>query len=683
MSAWRIAIALALCDALFPPAAIAQADGPDLNIVVRAADSVGAPVPGGVTSVATLADALDRVAQARTKRRAGRITIDLQPGTHRLERPVRLGPEHDGTAAAPVIIRGAPGLASRIVGSVALRPDPAPVDPALLARMPAASRAHARTFGLPPTALAGARIEAPRRLNGPATPPALEVFDSSGALAPARWPNEGWALVKTGPAGARPDFTVEGGNAPRWRGEPDLWVEGYWRWGWLFEAFPVVALDAARSRLTVESLPYEGILPGARFRLYHALSELDQAGEWWRDTAQGRLVAWPRPGGEALEVTVAESLFRLEGVSHVRLQGLRLERTRGDLITVRGGRDVVVEDSALAWAGGRGAVFEGAAASGIVRCEVTDIGRAGVRLSGGDRPSLTPGDLFLRDSRLTRYARISRTQSPAVEVDGVGATIAGNYIHDTNEYAIHLRGNDHVVEWNEIAHVLSEATDSGAIYAGRDWTARGSVIRHNFIRDVRGGPDREVKGVYLDDMASGFAVRDNLFLRVDQPVFIGGGRDNVVESNLFIASSPAIHVDSRGETTARDAVTDPQSEIRAALAKMPAGSGLWSARYPALAGILADAPGLAKRNRIVGNVFLASQPFRFADAGRPALQQIGPNVGPGGIRATSGADLVALTRQSTRPSDFESLLGPDGRALPAIAVSRMRRSILFEKLPAP
>jgi hypothetical protein len=28
------------------------------------------------------------------------------------------------------------------------------------------------------------------------------------------------------------------------RDEPDLWAEGYWRWGWLFEAMPVVRAAA-------------------------------------------------------------------------------------------------------------------------------------------------------------------------------------------------------------------------------------------------------------------------------------------------------------------------------------------------------------------------------------------------------------------------------------------------------
>lgn len=644
--------------------------------------STRAAAAGPVQQVATLIQALDRVAQARARQRNQRITVELAPGDHRLEQAVRLGPEHGGVPGAPLVIRGDAARATRIVGSITVRAEPAALDPDVLARVPAAARPHARAYRLPAMAATPARIEAPRTLNSKPLPLTLEVYDRSGALTPARWPNEGWTRVGKEANGRDIALDVDQHRIQGWRAEPDLWVEGYWRWDWLFEAIPVGTIDPARSRLTLETRPYEGFRTGARFRVYHALSELDRPGEWWRDVAGRRLVAWPRESGETLEVAVAESLFSFEGASHVRLEGLRLERSRGDLVTVRGGRDIIIDNSALAWAGGRAAIFDGATASGLTGCDVADIGRTGVRLNGGDRATLTPGDLFVRDTRLTRYARISRTQSPAIEVDGVGATIAGNYIYDTDEYAIHLRGNDHVVEWNEIAHLLTDSTDSGAIYAGRDWTARGSIIRHNFIHDVRAGKDREIKGVYLDDMASGFTVRDNFFLRVDQPVFIGGGRDNVVENNLFVASSPAIHVDSRGETTARDAVGDPQSEIRAALAAMPTSALLWRARYPALAGILADGPGVAKRNRIVGNVFVASEPFRFADAGRPTQQTIEANRGPAGIRARPGADLTALAAQSSRPSDFEDLVA-GGQPLPRIAVTRMRRSILLERSSGP
>ena len=304
----------------------------------------------------------------------------------------------------------------------------------------------------------------------------------------------------------------------------------------------------------------------------------------------------------------------------------------------------------------------GVLGGGIEACSIGDTGFGAVRLTSGDRPSLAPGGLWLRDSRLTGYARLSRTQSPAVQVDGVGVTVEGNYVHDAIDFAVYLRGNDHRVIGNEITRLLMGATDSGAIYAGRDWTARGSLIRGNFLHDIRTEPGRDVKGVYLDDMASGFTVEDNLFVRVDQPVFIGGGRDNVVLGNVFAASSPAIHIDARGLDWAAGAVADPESEIRAALAAMPVDSALWRRRYPTLADILAQEPGTPKGNRIAGNVFWDSVSFRYEPPARAKDQTILGNVEAKGPPPGPSDD----------PTDFAT---PPGRgSQPALDVARMRRA---------
>ncbi|TGD95673.1 right-handed parallel beta-helix repeat-containing protein [Methylobacterium nonmethylotrophicum] len=620
------------------------------------------PGPGGVAS-------LDQAA-AEARRRRGRdpraaIVIALAPGTHRLAGPVRLGPEDGGSAEAPLVIRGPADGSARLVGSVRL--DPVPIDPSLSARVPEAGRGQVRAYRLPQAARAPARIQAPIVLNGGPAPPAFEVFDAEGAMHPARWPAEGFAEVESGDG---PAFTLAAVPRTLLRDEPDLWAEGYWRWGWLFEALPVVrsAPGGTGARLTLDRTPYEGIRPSAPVRLVHALAALDRPGTWWRDARSGILLAWPR-GGEAVEVSVADALLAIDGAAHLRIESLRLAMARGDLVRVQGGRDVVIADSALSFAGGRGAVFAGTLDGGLRNCDVTATGAEAVLLSGGERRTLAPGGLYLRDSRLTGFARRQPTQAPAVTLDGVGAEVSGNVIRDSPAYAIHIRGNDHRISGNEIANLLAGATDTGAIYAGRDWTARGTVIAGNFLHDIRGDAGHEVKGVYLDDMASGFTVSGNLFLRVDQPVFIGGGRDNRIEGNVFVAASPAIHVDSRGQTWASDAVSDPQSELRAAFSAMPVASAPWRARYPGLASLLYDRPAVASGNVVTDNLVALGEPFRFTDGGSEAEQTLARNRGPAGPRP----DLPALARSSVRPEDFAGLAEGTGLRLPTIPFARMRR----------
>jgi len=92
-----------------------------------------------------------------------------------------------------------------------------------------------------------------------------------------------------------------------------------------------------------------------------------------------------------------------------------------------------------------------------------------------------------------------------------------------------------------------ETGDVGALYTGRDWGSVGNVIRYNFIHHT-GGVRGWSMGVYLDDCDNGDTIYGNAFYRVTRAAFIGGGRYNRVENNLFVDCSPAVHVDARGKS---------------------------------------------------------------------------------------------------------------------------------------
>ena len=46
-------------------------------------------------------------------------------------------------------------------------------------------------------------------------------------------------------------------------------------------------------------------------------------------------------------------------------------------------------------------------------------------------------------------------------MDGVGNRIAHNQMHDAPHHAIRMEGNDHLIEFNEVDHVVQEADDQG------------------------------------------------------------------------------------------------------------------------------------------------------------------------------------------------------------------------------
>jgi hypothetical protein len=53
-------------------------------------------------------------------------------------------------------------------------------------------------------------------------------------------------------------------------------------------------------------------------------------------------------------------------------------------------------------------------------------------------------------------------------------------------------------------------------------------------------------GIYNDDSLSGTYMYGNLFHKVQRAVFMGGGRDFVVQNNVFVDCNPAVSLDGRG-----------------------------------------------------------------------------------------------------------------------------------------
>ena len=638
---WRAGLAFLFVSASQPAAGQGQpAAAPDVTIVV-ASGGAGRGQEKGLHA-GSLQQALDKVRDLRRSNPAKRnIHIELAAGEHRFERPVLIEAGHGGNREFPLVIRGPDeaGLAgrSRLLGSQRLNPVQAQSGKVRSAldrpEIPEAARPHIKRFALPPQIKPGSSVDTPRPQDGvPAVP--FEVFDADGPLRPARWPNSGaapWSeIVTIGGTAAAPAFTVAGDRVRVWQSEPDLWAGGYWRYDWRYETQRISHVDGASGALTLAARPFDGVRAGGRVFVYHALAELDQPGEWYRDQRTNELLVWPRAAdaiGQHLEISLADSIIQMKEASHVRLRGLSLEMSRGDAIVVKGGSDVVIEDCRIRWTGGRAAAFGEALSSGILRSQILDTGAGGVLLYGGNRQELAPAGLFALDSRFERFARLSLTYAAAVELGGVGHTVSGNFISGADHLGILFQGNDHLIERNELARLMLDSADGGAIYTGRDWTSRGTRIRHNFLHDIRPAPGFETKGIYLDDMASGIAIEGNVFLRVDQAVFIGGGRDNMVTGNVFAATEPAVHMDSRGLNDHRAQIENPDSEMLTRLKAVPYRSALWQARYPSLAGILADDPGMAKRNVLTGNIYLSKTTYDLlADVDR-SQQILAPNLG--------------------------------------------------------
>jgi hypothetical protein len=570
--------------------------------------------------VGTLERARDLVRQQIKQAGASRvpITVWIAGGTYRIERSFELDGEDSGVNGAPVCYRAEPGAEVRLSGGRQIPPGAfKPVqDAAVIARLDAAARGHVLQADLKALGIAdfGQIIPNGKR---------AELLWDDRPLTLARWPNKGFVKIAE-VAGGRPvdvrgtvgdaigRFTYDGDRPGRWIGEKDLWLHGYWFWDWADEYHAVESIDAKTRTITLAP-PYHhyGYRKGQHYYAVNALAELDLPGEWCVDRRAGLLYLWPpsRLEGARIEFSTLESpVVVLKNASYVTLRGLIVEASRGDGIRIERGQNDLVAGCTVRNIGCSGVIIAGGKQSGATGCDVYQV-NAGIRLSGGDRSTLTPAGNYATNNHIHHFAQWQRTYMPAIELQGVGNRADHNLVHDAPHWAISFGGNENVMELNEIRDVCGETGDVGVFYTGRDWTVRGNVIRHNFIHHVTGPGMCGAQGVYLDDAASGTVVFGNVIYKTARAMLIGGGRDNTIENNLMLDCPQSITFDNRGMNWMKNHIAE---DMPKRLVAMPYRQPPWSQRYPQLLGLLHDEPGSPKGNLIRCNVVCRCGPMELA-----------------------------------------------------------------------
>ncbi len=565
---------------------------------------------------ATLAGARDAVRAGRAKGVDGAIGVIVKPGEYLARNTLALGAGDSGTKDSPIVYRAEKQGTATLYGGARLSDFTPVTDNAVLDRLPAESRGRVMQCDLKALGITNYGTLEVRGFGQPPSPPTLELFFDGRPMTLARWPNKGFVsirkLVTPGDRdkGVPSVVEYEDERHARWTKAKDPWLFGYFKYLWADSTIKVAAIDPGTKMITTAEAYRYGQGPGMNARqgiIYYAfnlLEELDIPGEWYLDRASGVLYFYPPAeiSKGTVELGMLEApMLTLDGVRHVRIEGLRFDCSRSTCMRINNSENCLVAGCRVTRFAGEGIVIRGGKENGVLGCDVHTIGRRAIELIGGDRKTLTPAKHFVENCRIRSFGRIDRTYTPAVQLEGVGNRVAHNLMYDCPSSVMRIEGNDHVIEYNRVRNAVQESDDQGAMELYANPSYRGVTFRYNHFTDIgKTGTEKAVHGqaaIRFDDAISGLQVYGNIFHRAAGGHFGGvqmnSGRDNVIDNNIFADCRQAVS----GGWNPGNSVW---KRIRAG--KKPAAiytTDLYTARYPGIKTMMTE-PGI---NNVWRNVF--------------------------------------------------------------------------------
>jgi hypothetical protein len=545
------------------------------------------------------------------------VLVYIQGGVYPLAAPVVFTRDDSGTIESPVLYKAADGQKPIFTGGVQLKGWQMLSDPQKLEVLSPDVKGKIYVTDLKTAGIQdfGDPTDIGKR---------PDLYCNGQIQTLSRWPNQGFAkagkvkgqtvlpvtyVAQHGTAEGVFEYTDKAQD--RWVKENDVRLGGYWYWDWSDEYQKVDKIDTD-SRTICLKKPYHhyGYKDNLMYFGLNLFCEMDMPGEWYLDRTDGLLYWFPPAGINPNQANVMLSVFNagfmveIRDCSHLTLEGLTFQEGRGSAVLIRGGQSCHVNDCRIERFGQNGIHVEDGTGHGISGCLLDTFGGGGIKIRGGDRKTLTPAGHAVENTVVEHFSLFKRTYEPAVLVEGCGIRIDHNRFRYSSSSAMRLEGNDFLIEYNQVSHVVNESDDQGGIDTFYNLSYRGVIIRFNRWSDISGGTHHGAAAVRLDDMISGYLIYGNIFERCGSRDFGGvqihGGKDNRVENNLFYDCNAAVSFSSWGEKLWLEKLDSP--DIHKMLYEdVDIRCELYQNKYPELKNIRLNADvNVIKNNLLAG-----------------------------------------------------------------------------------
>ncbi len=486
------------------------------------------------------------------------VTVHLRAGLYPIEHTLRFSANESGSKKAPLIWTCHKKEQARLSGGRILNNLTKLTDEKILARLQPSVRDKIFVSDLHALAITDFN-DPPLRMN---------LYFRGQRMQPARYPNQGWLLIKDVPQQGEKmlhpgdhkvikfglpagkhygKFNYDDPRPKQWQNTDDLWMHGYWVWDWRDTYQKIAAIDTAQQLIyPAEPHHYYGYEKAQRYYYLNILEELDSPGEWQLDVQNGRLYFFPPDTIRENDISVSllnETMIHLDHTEYFTLSNLTFECANASAIRIESGHHNLISGCTVRNFGSDTCiVVRGGHHNGVISCDIHDTGGTAVKMAGGDKKTLTAGHNLATNNHIFNYGQIIHMFNTGVWLEGVGNTISHNKIHNSPGSGIQYYGNDHLIEFNELYDLAHESGDVGGINTGADYTDQGTTIRYNYLHHCHGRGEGGFRAVYLDLPGSNTTIFGNIFYKVDIGVFFNSGRDNRVQNNIFVQCEPSIGI---------------------------------------------------------------------------------------------------------------------------------------------
>lgn len=502
---------------------------------------------------ATLEKARDEIRTIKTKGLTGPFAVNLLPGKYQTNETFVLTSDDSGTPSAPIVYRADKKGTAVLYGGKKLSGFKLVTDPTVINCLPEKARDKVYQCDLKKVGFKdyGELVE---RGYGVNPPPTLELFFNNQPLTVARWPNKGFVnggkVIEPGVRSEKKPSIFEylDTRHSRWTKAKDGWLYGYFSNGWADRTLKIINIDTSLKTITctpgnmkVDSWFNNGQI---RYLAFNMLEALDIPGEWYLDRATGILYFYPPsdPTTASVEIGILKvPMLSMSNVSNVRFDGLVFDLSRVSCMSIENSENCLIAGCTIKRFADSGIKINGGKNNGILSCDIYSMGRLCTHVIGGDRLTLTPGNHFVENCRMSSFGRVDHTYVHGVLLEGVGNRVAHNLFYDCPANVVRIEGNDHIIEFNVVHDALLETEDQGAMEVYGNPTYRGDVFRYNLFSDIGynfTGPATGAgcPGIRFDDGISGMQVYGNIFHNSSQAfggINFNGGRDNIIDNNIF------------------------------------------------------------------------------------------------------------------------------------------------------